>query len=95
MSGDLKDPKKSIPLGTLSAMGVTTILYLLFALLLGATCARSALQNDYMIAERVGILFLYLVGTRQNYTSPIDEKVELAVPNCLSTTRTCGINSKK
>ncbi|XP_071804275.1 solute carrier family 12 member 8-like isoform X2 [Asterias amurensis] len=63
MSGDLKDPKKSIPLGTLSAMGVTTILYLLFALLLGATCARSALQNDYMIAERVSLVgFLWLMG---------------------------------
>ncbi|XP_038051638.1 solute carrier family 12 member 8-like isoform X2 [Patiria miniata] len=63
MSGDLKNPKKSIPYGTLSALGVTTILYLLFVLLLGATCARYALQEDYMIAEKVSLVgFLWLMG---------------------------------
>lgn len=53
MSGDLKDPKKSIPTGTLSALGVSAALYLLFALLLGATCTREALQENYNIAEVV------------------------------------------
>ena len=53
MSGDLKTPRKSIPKGTLSAMGVCTTLYLLFVLLLGATCRRDELQDDYMIAEKV------------------------------------------
>ncbi|XP_022091064.1 solute carrier family 12 member 8-like isoform X2 [Acanthaster planci] len=63
MSGDLRNPKKSIPYGTLSALGVTTVLYLLFVLLLGATCARWALQEDYMIAEKVSLVgFLWLMG---------------------------------
>lgn len=63
MSGDLKDPKKSIPTGTLSALGVSAALYLLFALLLGATCTREALQENYNIAEVVSLVgFLWLLG---------------------------------
>jgi len=31
----------------------STSLYLVFALILGATCIRSALQDNYMIAEKV------------------------------------------
>lgn len=63
MSGDLKDPKKSIPNGTLAALGVSTALYLLFALLLGATCTREALQENYNIAEVVSLVgFLWLLG---------------------------------
>lgn len=61
MSGDLKKPSVSIPFGTLSAVCVSTHLYLLFALVLGSTCTRAALQDDYMIAEKVslvGVLFL-------------------------------------
>ena len=60
MSGDLKTPRKSIPKGTLSAMGVCTMLYLLFVLLLGATCTRDKLQDDYMIAEKVCCIFIQL-----------------------------------
>lgn len=63
MSGDLRNPSRSIPLGTLSAVAVSTLLYLVFALFLGATCLRSALQVDYMIAEKVSIVgFLFLAG---------------------------------
>ncbi|XP_033099425.1 solute carrier family 12 member 8-like isoform X2 [Anneissia japonica] len=63
MSGDLKKPHKNIPHGTLSAIAVTTIMYLAFSLLLGATCTRYALQNDYMIAEKVSLVgFLWLLG---------------------------------
>nr|XP_054760151.1 solute carrier family 12 member 8-like [Lytechinus pictus] len=63
MSGDLREPHKSIPKGTLSALGVTAVLYLLFAMLLGATCMRDFLQTDYMIAETVSLVgFLWLLG---------------------------------
>jgi len=34
----------------------SSFLYLIFALILGATCIRPALHNDYMIAEKVIIL---------------------------------------
>ncbi|XP_072027523.1 solute carrier family 12 member 8-like isoform X2 [Amphiura filiformis] len=63
MSGDLKKPRESIPKGTLSAMGVCTLLYFLFVLLLGATCTRDKLQEDYMIAEKVSLVgVLWLMG---------------------------------
>lgn len=53
MSGDLRNPTRNIPIGTLSAVGVSTFLYMSFALVLGATCIRPVLQDDYMIAEKV------------------------------------------
>eukprot|EP01029_Cantina_marsupialis_P016129 TRINITY_DN3578_c2_g1_i1.p1 TRINITY_DN3578_c2_g1~~TRINITY_DN3578_c2_g1_i1.p1 ORF type:complete len:970 (+),score=365.74 TRINITY_DN3578_c2_g1_i1:62-2971(+) len=42
ISGDLKDPSKAIPKGTLSAIGFTTIVYVILAILLGLTVARQA-----------------------------------------------------
>lgn len=62
MSGDLKDPSSNIPAGTLAALGFSGMLYILFAVLLGAVCTRYALVTDYMIASKVslvGVLFLF------------------------------------
>lgn len=62
MSGDLKDPSNNIPAGTLAALGFSGMLYILFAVLLGAVCTRYALLTDYMIASKVslvGVLFLF------------------------------------
>lgn len=62
MSGDLKDPSSNIPAGTLAALGFSGMLYILFAVLLGAVCSRYALVTDYMIASKVslvGVLFLF------------------------------------
>lgn len=62
MSGDLKNPGVNIPTGTLAALGVSGLLYMLFAVLLGAVCTREALLSDYMIASKValvGVLFLF------------------------------------
>ncbi|XP_064597612.1 solute carrier family 12 member 8-like [Liolophura sinensis] len=63
MSGDLADPFNNIPTGTLSALGVSTCLYLSFTIVLGATCTRASLQDDYNIAEKVSIVgVLWLAG---------------------------------
>lgn len=62
MSGDLKDPSSNIPAGTLAALGFSGLLYILFAVLLGAVCTRYSLVTDYMIASKVslvGVLFLF------------------------------------
>ncbi|XP_075164790.1 sodium chloride cotransporter 69 isoform X2 [Haematobia irritans] len=45
ISGDLKDPQKSIPKGTLLAILITTVTYLIMVLMAGATVARDATGN--------------------------------------------------
>lgn len=55
MSGELKNPAKSIPKGTLSAVGFTFIVYILISLLTAATCTRELLQNDYIYMAGVSV----------------------------------------
>ncbi|XP_077176461.1 solute carrier family 12 member 8 isoform X1 [Paroedura picta] len=63
MSGDLQKPAMSIPLGSLSAIGISWFLYIVFVFLLGAVCTREALRYDFMIAEKVSLVgFLFLIG---------------------------------
>ncbi|XP_059613591.1 bumetanide-sensitive sodium-(potassium)-chloride cotransporter isoform X2 [Phlebotomus argentipes] len=45
ISGDLKDPQKAIPKGTLLAIGITTASYVVMALCAGATVVRDATGN--------------------------------------------------
>lgn len=42
ISGDLKDPQKSIPKGTLLAIFISTATYILMVIVSGATVARDA-----------------------------------------------------
>ncbi|XP_045131208.1 solute carrier family 12 member 8-like [Portunus trituberculatus] len=63
MSGDLRHPARDIPVGTLSALSLSTVLYLMFAVVLGATVERKVLLTDYMITEKVSALgVLLLIG---------------------------------
>jgi len=47
MSGDLKDPGKSLPLGTFLAVGVSIVVYFTVALLFAGALPRQILVNDY------------------------------------------------
>jgi amino acid transporter len=49
MSGDLKDPKRSIPVGTLAAIGVSLVVYLLLAYWLARSATPDELVGDYTI----------------------------------------------
>ena len=49
MSGDLKDPAKSIPTGTLAAVGVTTLIYFGLAVLLGSSRPHQDLIANNLI----------------------------------------------
>lgn len=49
MSGDLKEPKKAIPLGTLGAIGVSLVVYVLVAFWLARSATPGELVSDYYI----------------------------------------------
>lgn len=51
ISGDLKDPSSSIPKGTILAIVITSMTYILMAICLGATVARDATGNVYDIVN--------------------------------------------
>lgn len=55
MSGDLENPSKSIPKGTLWAIGVTALVYAGFALLLAGVAPSNLLKSDMMIVSKVAI----------------------------------------
>ncbi len=49
MSGDLKDPRRNIPLGTMAAVGVALVVYLLVAYWLARSATPLELQNNYTV----------------------------------------------
>ena len=49
MSGDLENPAKSIPRGTLAAIGFTALIYLSMAMLFGAATPRTNLLNNKFV----------------------------------------------
>ncbi|MBN1442228.1 MAG: amino acid permease [Planctomycetes bacterium] len=55
MSGDLANPRRSLPRGTLLAVSVTGVVYALQMLLLGAFCDRADLLGDSLILKRLSL----------------------------------------
>jgi amino acid transporter len=49
LSGDLKNPKRSIPLGTMSAIGVSLVIYLLLAYWLARSATPEELAGNYTV----------------------------------------------
>uniref|UniRef100_A0A0K0FHT5 Solute carrier family 12 member 8 (inferred by orthology to a human protein) n=1 Tax=Strongyloides venezuelensis TaxID=75913 RepID=A0A0K0FHT5_STRVS len=63
MSSDLREPRRSIALGELSAIGVSSLTCLIFILSLGAVVDRQFLLCDSLINEKVSLTrFIFLTG---------------------------------
>ncbi len=55
LSGDLKNPRRSIPLGTMIATGVGAITYILIILKLGMNATPTQLANDELIMGKIAL----------------------------------------
>jgi amino acid transporter len=55
LSGDLKDPKRSLPLGTLSATLVGMVVYVLVVLKLYVSASPEELASDQLIMSRIAV----------------------------------------
>lgn len=55
LSGDLRDPKKSIPSGTLIATGVGFVVYIIIAYKLTISAPLEAMANDQHIMEKIAL----------------------------------------
>ncbi|WP_321366300.1 amino acid permease [uncultured Desulfuromusa sp.] len=63
MSGDLKDPGKSLPLGTFLAVGVSILVYLAAAVFFAGNLSQDELIGDFQAMNRVAIVpFLIVAG---------------------------------
>lgn len=55
MSGDLKDPGKSLPLGTFLAVGLSVVIYFAVAVILSATLPNETLTNTYNTMQHIAV----------------------------------------
>lgn len=55
MSGDLEDPKKSIPKGTLLAIGVGLVIYISLTFFLAYNVSSEVLKTDYNILMKISL----------------------------------------
>ncbi|XP_071502721.1 solute carrier family 12 member 9-like [Diadema antillarum] len=55
MSGELRNPGKAIPLGTLGGCAYTAAIYVIVFLLVAASCSRELLVNDYNFLQHVSV----------------------------------------
>jgi len=56
MSGDLKQPEKSLPSGTFSAIAATAGVYVLIAVLLGGSATRTQLQTNNFVMNGIAVV---------------------------------------
>lgn len=63
MSGDLRDPTRSLPLGTFAAVGLSMLIYVLAAVVLAGSLPAETLQTEYAAMQKVAYgNWLVLIG---------------------------------
>ena len=53
LSGELKNPSKAIPRGTILACTVVCTVYVILMFLIGATCPKALLNNNYTFLQAI------------------------------------------
>ncbi|MFW6237293.1 MAG: amino acid permease, partial [Desulfosudaceae bacterium] len=56
MSGELKNPSRSLPNGTFAAVGLSLLIYILAAIVLAASLPREVLTTDYNAMKQVALI---------------------------------------
>lgn len=82
MSGDLKDPARSIPLGTLASITVTALVHILVTVWLAGHATADELLNDYMIMQTLAKWPLLIIEAsgRQPSLPPLEAFWRLPEP---------------
>ncbi len=55
MSGDLRDPARAIPIGTLAAVGTGYVIYMVLPLVLAGRADATTLTDDFLIMQRMAL----------------------------------------
>lgn len=64
MSGDLRNPSKSIPKGTLSGIALTFVTYTIVILAIAASVSRESLYRNANVIQVVRYLFRFAAKLR-------------------------------
>ena len=62
MSGDLKDPGRSLPRGTFAAVGLSIIVYFLSSVLFAAALPNGVLSSDYAAMNKIAYLSILVTA---------------------------------
>ena len=62
MSGDLKDPGKSLPSGTFMAVGVSVVVYFLSAMVFAAALPAGVMMTDYSAMNKVALFGILITA---------------------------------
>jgi len=63
ISGDLRNPSSDIPKGTLSAIGISTVVYMIMAVVVGAVTVRSELIGNELVMSLICVWeYIVLIG---------------------------------
>ncbi|OQV15326.1 Solute carrier family 12 member 9 [Hypsibius exemplaris] len=55
VAGELKNPARAIPLGTLSALATTAVVYGTLVLMIALTCSNDLLKNNYTFLQGINV----------------------------------------
>lgn len=62
MSGELRDPGSSLPLGTFMAVGISLLIYLAAAFFFAGSLPQALLHSDYAAMNRIAVLPMLIIA---------------------------------